>query len=523
MVFQERRRQVLESTVVTKTTLEAIMALSDSALVTTDSQHLMTMFGLGAQQTFGYTEDEVVGRSLDILMPDHLRAGYMQRLQEFIDSTDTFSFAEDIPAVRLKRKNGEEFPVEASAVKLSLAGVGPIALIRMRDISARVEGIRSLTTLKAIINLSDEAVITLDQDRRITRFNPAAERMFGYSEGEIIGHSYDDLVPSDERDARRKKIEDFLKPRFTSATVRGNTPLVMVRKNGEKFYAEGGISVFAVDGEPVIVARLTDVSEKLKAEDMRVRLRAAEESAALKSRLISTVSHELRSPLSAILGFTSLLLEYDGQLGDDERRQQLRVIEESTRHLQRIVDDLLVLSRLEGGVLDIDLQPLALQTVFDSILASFRLASGNRIKLVPPDTQLAVLGDRARLRQVLSNLINNAIKYSPPGGEIEIHTKLEHDLVSITVRDHGPGVRPEETELIFESFYRGSNAGTSDEIKSAGLGLAICKGFVEAHGGQIKAELPEDGGLAVTFTLPAVKTDGNTMYFDHLPSVSDAS
>jgi signal transduction histidine kinase len=181
---------------------------------------------------------------------------------------------------------------------------------------------------------------------------------------------------------------------------------------------------------------------------------------------------------------------------------QLHVIEDSTRHLQRIVDDLLVLSRLEAGVLDIQREPVPLQGLFDSVLAAFGSVSTHGIIVVPRSTSLIVMGDQSRLRQVLSNLLDNAIKYSPHGGEIEIRCRRSRDGVTITVRDYGPGVPPDEIELIFEAFYRGANATADEAIKSTGLGLAICKGFVEAHGGEIRARLPEGGGLAVAITLP---------------------
>jgi len=498
---RNRRQPILESLVVTDVTLETLMALSNSALVTTDSEQRITHFGSGAEATFGYTADEAVGQPATMLVPERLQETYRERLQDFVESTDIVRLATDIPSLHMQRRDGEEFPVEASAVKFDGAS-GLVVLIPVRDMTAKLNGIQALATMAEIINLSDEGVITLDRNRKITLFNPAAEQIFGYESQQILGQSYDVLVPPAHRVARRKRFGAFQKQSLTTVTLVGDPALPMLRSNGEEFFAELGVATFLDEGEPGTVVRVRDITEKLRTEEMRIQLRAAEESTELKSRLISMVSHELRSPLSAILGFTSLLIEYNEHFSDEERLEQLNIIEDSTRLLQRIVDDLLALSSLEAGMLEIQQEPVPLKPLLDSVLASLDPSRTHNLTVAPKKTGLVVLGDQSRLRQVLSNLIDNATKYSPAGSEIEIRTRKAGNQAQITVLDHGPGVAPNEVASIFEAFYRAPRAGHSAEIKGTGLGLALCRGFVEAHGGKIKAGLPEGGGLAVTFTLP---------------------
>ena len=485
--------------------LEGIVSLSDDAIITVDEAQRITLFNPAAERTFGYSQRDVLGKSIELLIPQRLHGRHRKHVSEFVESGDEtrqMSLSGPITAVR---KNGEEFPAESAVARFTLKGE-QVLTVRLRDITERVRADAALAMsqqrLAGMVALSDHAIITVDEAQRITLFNPAAQHIFGYSEAEALGRSFELLIPRRLRHIHRRHVAEFVRSTDETRSMSLAGPINALRKNGEEFPAESAVAKFTVNGELVLTVRLRDVTEKVKADEMRVKLLAAEESSRLKMQLISTVSHELRSPLAAILGFTSLLIDYGDRLEAEERLMQLHVIEDSTRHLQRIVDDLLVLSRLEAGVLDIQREPVPLQGLFDSVLAAFGSVSTHGIIVVPRSTSLIVMGDQSRLRQVLSNLLDNAIKYSPHGGEIEIRCRRSRDGVTITVRDYGPGVPPDEIELIFEAFYRGANATADEAIKSTGLGLAICKGFVEAHGGEIRARLPEGGGLAVAITLP---------------------
>ena len=489
-------------------TLSGIITLSEDAIITVDTEHRITLFNPAAERTFGYMANEVMGRHMELLIPPRLREVHRQHVQDFIELKDVHQVSRAEPILAL-RKNGQEFPSESTVGKFTLNGE-QILTVRLRDISEKLRADAALAMsqgrLEGIVNLSDDAIITVDEAQRITLFNPAAERTFGYEQAEVMGRSIEMLIPQRLHRAHRQHVAGFVQSGDETRQMSLSGPITAVRKSGEEFPAESAVARFTLNGKQILTVRLRDVTEKVRADEMRVKLLAAEEGSRLKMQLISTVSHELRSPLSAILGFTSILIEYDDRLDTGERLEQLRVIEDATRHLQRIVDDLLALSRIEAGVLHLQREPVPLRTLLGSVLATFGAVSTHDIRLVPRETNLVILGDQSRLRQVLSNLIDNAIKYSPPGGEIEIRARKSRDRVTITVRDYGPGVRPDEIEAIFEAFYRSANAIADETIKSTGLGLAICKGFVEAHGGEIRASLPDGGGLAVAMTLPLAET-----------------
>jgi len=498
--------QLVQALALSEARLAAIIAHSVDAVLMVDSDRRITMFNSGAERMFGYTAKEVMGKRLEQLGPKRFQEDYAARIQGFLESTDDTSRSPVNWPINLQRKTGDEFPAEFDMAKFTVRDT-LVATIQLRDVTGRFQLFAAVAATKSLIDLSADAVITVDRRGRITLFNSSAEEIFGFNSSEVLGRPFGILVPPSLRDAYREHLQAFIDSFETVIKMTPDSPMLMLRRNGKEFQSEVGMAKFETQDEPVVAIRLRDVSEKLKAEELRIQLKAAEESAMLKSRLLSAVSHELRSPLSAILGFTSLLMEYEEQISTEERREHLTTIEESSRLLQRLVDDLLSLSSLETGVIEIKTEPVAVKQLFNSAIHSFRRLTSHQLKLVPKASTLVVLGDGSRLREVLSNLIDNAVKYSPGGGEIEIRARRVRESIQITVRDHGPGVPPDKLDVIFDAFYRGGN-GQDDAVSGAGLGLAICRGFVEAQGGTIRASLPAGGGLAVSFTLPLASPPG---------------
>ncbi len=221
-----------------------------------------------------------------------------------------------------------------------------------------------------------------------------------------------------------------------------------------------------------------------------------------KSALLSAVSHELRTPLAAIKGYTTTLLAEDVDWDPAARREFLQIILEETERLTRLVNNLLDLSRLEAGALVLQRQPCPLDAILARVLRSLRMNSHPISIQIPPDLP-PVDVDPARIEVVFRNLLDNAIRYTPAGTPITISAALTDGMVVVQVRDEGPGIPPEHRERIFDRFYR-----IPGRIRSsgAGLGLAICKGFVEAHGGRIWLDEKEAGAVFV-LTLPTWKDE----------------
>jgi signal transduction histidine kinase len=244
-------------------------------------------------------------------------------------------------------------------------------------------------------------------------------------------------------------------------------------------------------------AMAADLAERQRAlEDQNERLR---ESERLKSELVSIVSHEIRTPLASILGFTSVLLEREVDALD--RRRFLEIVAAEARRLTALLDDFLDVQRLEEGPLELSLSVVDVSSLLRTQVALFSAESDKHwLELRLPEEPLLVEGDAGRLAQVFSNLISNAIKYSPEGGAVEVSGEQVGSVVRVSVRDEGFGIPPEMRDRIFTKFFRGSAAAHG--IAGSGLGLALSRSVVEAHGGSIDFESTVGGGTTFSLELP---------------------
>ncbi len=230
------------------------------------------------------------------------------------------------------------------------------------------------------------------------------------------------------------------------------------------------------------------------------RARTEAETERARSALLSSVSHDLRTPLAAITGAATSLLEGSARLGESTRREMVETISEEAGRLNRLIGDLLEMTRLESGALRVRKEWHSLEEVVGAALGRLEAELGDRPVMVdiPDDLPLVPLDD-VLFEQVVRNLVENAHKYSPTGSPIEIRGRIESGKLRFTVADRGPGLRAGEEQRAFEKFYRG--AAGSDRA-GVGLGLAICRGIVEAHQGSITAANRPGGGAEFTVWLP---------------------
>lgn len=246
------------------------------------------------------------------------------------------------------------------------------------------------------------------------------------------------------------------------------------------------------------------------------RILAEAEAERLRSSLLSAVSHDLRTPLAAIAGSASAMIE--GRLDDDTRKELARTIYEESDRLSRLVENLLHLTRIESGSMKVDKQLQPLDEVVGSALRRVESALQNhRIETTIPAEIDSVPLDGLLVEQVLVNLLDNAAKYTPAGSTITLSAERTPQGVEVAVADRGPGLDEAERERVFDKFYRSSHV-SSDRGRGAGLGLAICKAIVQAHGGHIRAEAHEGGGTRFVFTLP---TDANPPGVDRAPATGE--
>jgi PAS domain S-box-containing protein len=361
-----------------------------------------------------------------------------------------------------------------------------------RDITERRVAENESRRLASIVEFSNDAIITVSLDARITTWNPAAERMSGYTADEAIGQPVSIIAPPDEPDAVPELLE-----RIRAGEEIAHFEVRRRRKDGQEADLLVSISpVLNVDGEiegASMIAR--DVTEQRRAEAEIERA---------KQEFFGSVSHELRTPLTSIIAYTELLQDFDSDNLSDEGRKALEVIDRNAQRELRLVGDMLLVTRIQEGGFSIQPGEVDLGLVVeDAIDAARRPAESAGLELrAEIDTGVPEMtGDPHRLGQAIDNLLSNAIKFTPGGGWIAVRLHRRGDMAIVDVEDSGLGIPEDEQKRLFDRLYRASSA-LQHQIQGIGIGLSIVKAIAEAHGGSVKVESEEGRGTTFTLEIP---------------------
>ncbi len=343
--------------------------------------------------------------------------------------------------------------------------------------------------LDALIDSAADGILILHPDHTIERVNDSFERMFGKTDDEIRGHKHEEII----RWVRKRQGLTLEESEADGWPLTPNAHL----------YVEGDLERSLPSPLPVGItyAPLLAADGKLRNIIVTVRdithFRTAEE---IKATFISIVSHELKTPVALIKGYASTLRRDDARWDKNVIQDSLAVIEDEADRLTRMIEDLLDASRLQAGGLSLNRTDVSLASLARRLAERFQTQSKSHTLAVDfPQPFPLILADETRIEQLLSNLISNAIKYSP-GGEIRIIGEIRPEQVIVTVSDQGPGIDPRDLPHIFDRFYRADKAVR--HTKGAGLGLYLARAIVEAHGGRIWVDPQLDHGARICFSLP---------------------
>ena len=408
------------------------------------------------------------------------------------------------------------------------------------------EGLRRSEARKAaILEAALDCIITVDHEERILEFNPAAERSFGHARDAVLGQRMGELiVPPRYREAHRRGLQRYL------ATGEGpvlgrRIEMPALRADGTEFPAEISIVPTVLDGQPIFTGYLRDITEHQRAEEeilalnrnlerrveertaelaatntrlqaeiaerrqveeeLRRAQQAAERTAKAKDEFLAMISHELRTPLNGVIGMVDLLSESDL---DGQQQSYAQVARTSADLLLGIIDDILDLSRIESGRLELDPVDFNPAEVVEDVAAMLALRAEEKgLELacqVQPEVDVWVCGDRGRLRQALTNLMANAIKFTDRGEVVvraEAEARAEAQVcLRFTISDTGIGIDPDGMGRLFQPFSQ-ADASTSRRYGGSGLGLAISRHLAQAMGGQIGAESVPGRGSTFWFTV----------------------
>ena len=507
----------------TRARLAAIVESSDDAITSASLDLTFTSWNRGAERLFGYSAEEVLGKPITILMPPERQEealALMRRVtaEQRVVHLETVRRRQDGSLVDIAYTFS---PIlDSAGTVVGVSAIGQDATDRKRAEAAIRE---SEARFRAFVETTEEWVWAMDVDGRHSYSNPAVERILGYRADEMVGKTWYEVVVEEDREelARATAEHAVANEGWSGVVVRCRH-----RDGGVRFLESTATPELGPGGE-LVGWRGTDrdVTHRIQAEAERERLLAAEQEARavaeaaqrdlaaqnerlreldrLKDEFIALVSHELRTPLTSIRGYTELLL--DGEAGDltDDQRQFLGIVERNSHRLLHLVGDLLFLAQVEAGKLVLDMGAVDLAAVASESVETARpQAEAKEITLTLATGPVPLIaGDRARIAQLLDNLVSNAIKFTPEKGRVDVRVLTLKKQAVLEVRDSGMGIPAGEQEFLFERFFRTSTA-TEKAIQGTGLGLAISKAIVEAHSGRITVASQQGAGTTFRVTLP---------------------
>jgi two-component system, chemotaxis family, CheB/CheR fusion protein len=505
--------------------LSAVVASSTDAIVSCSMDEVILSWNAGAEKIFGYSADEAIGRRLDMLTPAARReqdAAAFEQLRSGKPLTNV--------ETGLLRKDGGDVQVALSISPIKdasgqLLGATAIARDVTQARKAAEDLRRSEEQLRLIVeSVREYAIFSMDLERRVTVWNSGAQRLLGYTTDEVMGRSADFIFTDEDRAGGAPERE------ANAALADGisSDDRFHQRKDGSRFWASGSIMLMtdssgktvgfvkilrdrtaAREGEEALQKSQAELLQALRDnEQARGELEAAD---AAKDRFLAVLSHELRNPLASIDSAAGLLLTQNLPAKDHGAAAQ--VVRRQANAMKTLLDDLLDVTRLKLGRIDLHRERLRLSQVIEAAVETTRplqQAAGHSLTVELPPLDIELEGDALRLGQVFSNLLSNAIRYTPSGGQIALTARLEGSDAIVTVTDNGIGMERTQIGGMFEMFTQAQPLGNRGQ-GGLGVGLSLAKSIVELHGGRIEAKSAGPGkGSEFTVTLPGAARSRET-------------
>jgi PAS domain S-box-containing protein len=488
--------------------LVTIVDATDDVIIGKDAAGLILSWNLAAERVLGYTEAELIGQSIRLIWPPELQ----DEEQAVLTGVLAGRGARHYETLRL-HKDGHRVPMSVTISPITTPQgeiVGTYTIAQDVTTSRRLE--RDARHLAAIVDSSDDAIVSKDLDGVVISWNAAAEAMFGYSADEMIGRSIRHIIPAD-----RQQEEDEVLRRIRAGQKVEHYETVRERKDGGLVAVSLTVSPIRDEYGTVVGASkiARDISERQRAEQERQHLLGIARSASrLKDEFLATLSHELRTPLNAIVGYLRIM--HSGLITGEKQRRAMDIVVRNARSLSQIVEDVLDVSRITSGKLRLEMQSVALPPLIEEAVETVRPAAeakGVRVETILDQDAGPVSGDPERLRQIVWNLCSNAVKFTNRGGQVEVRLERTNADVEIVVSDTGIGIAPEFLPHVFERF-RQEDGGINRALGGLGLGLAISRHLVELQGGRIFAA--SDGpGKGSTFRVELPLRDPRNEYQGH--------
>ena len=455
-----------------------------------------------ALEFYQYTRDEFIGMNVDKIRSTETLSqipGNVNIVEE--NESATFETVH-------RRKDNTTFSVEISSRVITIEGSKYYQSIA-RDITERkrVENIlkESEERFRKIFEESPFSILMSDKDFSIIRANQSFCNFIGYREEDLKSFTFRDFTHSDYIGNDEISLLELVSGKIPVY----HTEKRYIRNDGSEIWGSTTVSIVRNKQDEVqfLLVMIEDITSRKKAEaELIAAKEKAEESDKLKTAFLHNVSHEIRTPMNAIIGFSALL--NDNELSDEDRRQYIDIIFQSGSQLLSIINDIVDIANVESGQAKVNLTEVNLNSTLRSLNDQFSIYGKQNfvsihLKTTLSDNDSKIVTDNTKLVQILSNLINNAIKFTK-NGQIDFGYTLKDKYIEFFVSDTGIGIPPEYHSRIFDRFFQVDSA-VSRQYSGTGLGLSICKGYVELLGGEIKVESELGKGALFLFTIPYLK------------------
>ena len=500
------RKRAEEALIDSNAYLENLINYANAPIIVWDPQFHITRFNHAFEHLTGRSEADILGQSLEILFPPSL----VSQSMSLISKTLTGERWETVEIEILHLDESVRTLLWNSATIFALNGHTPIATIAQgHNITERKQTENRLKEseerFRSLTETATDAIISIDADGRINLFNLVAEHIFGYSANEIIGHSMDVMIPDEYGNRHMEGIHRYLETgrSMISGTTR---ELKGKRQDGTVFPVELSLSEVKLNGKINFIGIIRDISERKRSEaELEKFTHALQKSNSEKDKFFSIIAHDLRSPFNGFLGLSKLMADELSGLTQEQIQKMAGSMRDSATNLFTLLENLLEWSRMQQGGIIFNPESTRLLSIINESkhpLMDSADKKGVEIKYEIPSI-LEVFADEYMLASTIRNLASNAVKFTRKGGKVTIAAKPgPGHSVEISVRDTGIGMSPQMVADLFRLDVISNRKGTDNE-PSSGLGLLLCKEFIEKHGGKLWVESEEGKGSIFYFALPA--------------------
>jgi PAS domain S-box-containing protein len=505
------RKRVEDALTKSEQWFSATLASVGDAVIATDMNGALIFMNFAAESLTGWTHAEATGKSIDSvfeIVNKETRCPVDNPVKKVLREGKVVGLADH---TLLLSKGGREYDIEDSAAPiLTDTGEGLGVVLVFRDVTDKKqaeEGTkRQKELLQLILGSIADGVVVADSNGRFLLFNAAAEQVLGIGATETTPDQWSDqygsylpdavtLCPTNELPlvrAIRGESVDAVEVFIRNAKVPDGRLISITGRplRGEDGAMRGGVVVFH------------DITLQKRAQEALIQAKEeAVRASQFKDQFLSTMSHELRTPLNAVLGFSDLLADERYGTLNDRQQRYVSHIHSGGKHLLKLITDILDLSKIEAGRMEIVREDVSIASAFGEVLSALQPLADKKSQRLTQQAEpgLYVSADVTRFKQILMNLVGNAIKFTPEAGRIEMVARQVGGQVRLEVRDNGPGIVPEEQQRIFEAFVRLSQTGNATE--GTGLGLAITSRLVELHGSKLEIDSKPSKGTCFYFSL----------------------